>query len=465
MKAFNKKSKGQVLVLVAVSMIMLLALIALAIDVGIAYTVKSKLNSAVDGAAIAAGRGVKQGSSISERKAHGRDAALRFFAANFPSNFMGSSLLSAEPTINIPDPVNGTWTISVNGQAKAPIFFSKAVGWPNLTVNALAETTVRDLDMIIVLDTSGSLDDTNSPPGTFDTLKASAINFINRFSDGPGGDRIGVVPFASGAATTATDGYVAINTVSRGFNKSAIVSAISNLPVGGTTASEEALRKAKVDLDSILPQNRSSLRIIVFFSDGAPNDIAGTFGPGATAVTGTLYSETVAQSSCGEATGRGHRTWNHDRRNYPNGGTNHGCNIAHLPNKDHSGTVNLESFNLKRTLEYDGINIKNNRCNVNKAARNMFENVANTARSGSGTDSIKIYTLGLGSALNENEIGFCGYDIREYGANILKRVANTKDSDTYNPSQPTGLYVYAENASQLDAAFQTIANQILRLTK
>jgi len=122
MKALIKKSKGQVLVLVAVSLVVLLALTALAIDVGIAYTVKSKLNSAVDGAAIAAGRGVKRGSSVSERKANGRDAALRFFAANFPANFMGSSLISGTPTIDIPDPVNGLWTISVTGRAQAPIF-------------------------------------------------------------------------------------------------------------------------------------------------------------------------------------------------------------------------------------------------------------------------------------------------------------------------------------------------------
>lgn len=465
MKAFNKKSKGQILVLVAVSMIMLLALIALAIDVGIAYTVKSKLNSAVDGAAIAAGRGVKQGSSISERKANGRDAALRFFAANFPSNFMGSSLLSAEPTIDIPDPVNGTWTISVNGQAKAPIFFSKAVGWPNLTVNALAETTVRDLDMIIVLDCSGSLGDGISPPGTFNTLKAAAINFVSRFADGPGGDRIGVVPFASGAASTSEDGYVAINTDARGFNKTAVVNAINSLTVGGSTASEEAVRKAKEDLDRIISTNRSSLRVIVFFSDGAPNDVAGTFGSGANRFTGTLYSENSnRENACGGASGKANLSWYHDRRNSPRDGITHGCSITYLPDMDWKGTVALRG---RRELQEEGNSgrITNNRCNVNRAARNMLENIANSARSGTGTDAVTVYTIGLGERLNSNEINFCGYNVDEYGANIMKRVANTNDSDTYNPSQPTGLYVYAENASQLDAAFQTIANQILRLTK
>lgn len=469
MKVLLKKSKGQVLVLVAVSLIVLLALTALAIDVGIAYTVKSKLNSAVDGAAIAAGRGVKRGSSVSERKANGRDAALRFFAANFPANFMGSSLISGTPTIEIPDPVNGLWTISVNGRARAPIFFARAVGWPSLTVKALAETTVRELDMIIVLDSSGSLGPPTSSSSTFPTLKQAAINFINRFSDGNGGDRIGIVAFASGAATTSGDGYVAINTdATRGFNKSAVIAAINALTVGGSTASGESMRKAKAELDTVPAQYRSSLRVIVFFSDGAPNDVAGSFSSGANNFIGTLYSETPdSLTVCGGATGRADRTWLHDRRNSPNNGNSHGCNITFLPDTDWTNTVALRG---RRSLDEQGNSgrIENNKCNVNKAARNMVENVANSARSGIGTDAITVYTLGLGFRLRTLEIpsSMClGYGTEEWGENILKRLANTADSDTHNSSQPTGMYVFASDETQLDAAFQTIANQILRLTK
>lgn len=95
----------------------------------------------------------------------------------------------------------------------------------------------------------------------------------------------------------------------------------------------------------------------------------------------------------------------------------------------------------------------------------MVENVANNARSGTGTNAISVYTLGLGGALNDLEITFCDYGNEERGANILKRLANTTDSDTYNSTQPSGIYAYAANASELDRAFQEIRNQILRLTK
>ncbi len=60
----------------------------------------------------------------------------------------------------------------------------------------------------------------------------------------------------------------------------------------------------------------------------------------------------------------------------------------------------------------------------------MVENVANSVRSGSGTNAATIHSLGLGDALNNLEIGFCGYRINERGANIMKRLANTTDSDT-----------------------------------
>ena len=111
------------------------------------------------------------------------------------------------------------------------------------------------------------------------------------------------------------------------------------------------------------------------------------------------------------------------------------------------------------------ITYTNTRCNVNKAARNMVENVANSARSGTGTNAISVYTLGLGAALNNLEINFCGYGPAERGASILKRLANTTDSDTYNSAQPSGIYAYAATASELNRAFQEIANQILRISK
>jgi hypothetical protein len=53
----------------------------------------------------------------------------------------------------------------------------------------------------------------------------------------------------------------------------------------------------------------------------------------------------------------------------------------------------------------------------------------------------------------------------EKGSTILKRIANTTDSDTYNPGEPTGIYCQANSADDLKPCFDKIASAILRITK
>lgn len=480
-KIIQSKDKGQVIVLVAISLIVIFALAALAIDVGIAYNIKAKLNSAVDGAALAAGRAVKQGYSDSEREINAKNAAKKFFSANYPSGYMSSTLLSPEPTTTVVHNGNGSWTISVTNSATPPLYFARAVGWNAMNVNALAETTVRDLDMILVLDTSGSMDksDPDDPRHrrAIDLLAPAAWNFINRFEAANGGDRIGVITFASGAvANLEID-----KTDTRGFDKQAIrnllckspnfdVDCVNNLPASGSTASGEAMRRALTDLNLVPSSKRSSLRIIVFFSDGAPNDVSGSFNSNSARIIGDLYSEADQDYSYVSETAKAHQVYNISHRDQKKGdysietlpASMDYSTIPGLPYVNETQTVNLASNTSVRTLP----NYGNTQCNVNRAARNMVENVANTARSGTGLNGVTIHTLGLGQRLKTLEASRCtGYDTREWGENILKRIANTSDASPRNPNQPTGLYVYAQSASGLDNAFQTIANQILRLTK
>jgi Flp pilus assembly protein TadG len=441
--------KGQVIILVAVALILLILFVGLAIDSGIGYTVRAKLNSAVDAATIAAGRALGQGGTDDIRIANGTDAANKFFHANFPSGYLRAT--PSEPTVNIVHNTDGTWHVTVTATATVPTFFMRIVGRNALTTTALAETLRRDLDMILVLDCSGSLGPPTSSYDTFPKLKAAAISFINNFVEGPGGDRVGLVTFASGAVT---DVYINKDST-RGFDKTQVINAINALTVGGATASEEAMRRALTELDAVPPDVRSSLRVIVFFSDGAPNIVAGNFNNGPPG-PGDLYSET-------EDTGNPpRRMYKHDARDYFLGNYN---SINTLPITDYTENVLLESYNGKRILNPPpGHNGSNTRCNLNKAARNMLENVANTARS-ENPQPIHVYTLGLGARLNSLEIHCPGYGTDEYGANILRRLANTTDSDTYNGDQPISLYVYAENADELENAFNAIASHILRLIR
>ena len=336
----------------------------------------------------------------------------------------------------------------VSATAEMPTTFMRVLGRTELNVAAMGEAVRRDLDVILVMDTSGSIG------SDFGTLQQAARNsFVNKFNSGVGGDRFGLVSFASGAVLD-----VPIDrTARRGFDRTAVVNAISVLNAHGSTASAEGIRKGLDELNAVPPEHRSSLRVILFFSDGAPNIVNGTFllDPSGT-LSGNLYSKTPTDPPTTPSD-----LCSADQRD---GGWAHYSNIVQLPSQG-SGTVPLASFNNRRTFTgatyAQPYPYENSRCNVNKAARNMVENIANSAR---GQD-IRIYSIGLGAALNALEIDFCGYDqATERGSTIMKRLANTADSDTLNTGQPQGLYCHAASSSELDRCFSTIASEILRLT-
>jgi secreted protein with Ig-like and vWFA domain len=61
-------------------------------------------------------------------------------------------------------------------------------------------------------------------------------------------------------------------------------------------------------------------------------------------------------------------------------------------------------------------------------------------------NGIIVYSIGLGSDINED---------------FLRQIANDPHSTTYDPSLPVGAYVPAPDASQLQAAFQRVAEELL----
>ncbi len=440
------KQRGAAIVVVALIAVPLLGAVGFAIESGLGYGVKSKLNAAVDAAAIAGARAVANGANDSERQANAQLAGERYFAANFPSGLMGAT--PNTPTVTASHHPDGFWTINVSAAATVPTTFMRLLGYDQLTVGASAEVIRRDLDMMLVIDSSGSM---GNPSDAFDDVQDAAATFVDLFNEGSGGDRIGLVSYASGA-----DVDVPINKdADRGFDKTQIVNAINALSPGGYTTSEWAMQQAYSELQAIPPALRSSLRVIVFFSDGAPNTVAAEFIRLGNPVTGSLASGTSPPPNF-----RAEPFYNHlDQENYLGPWGN---DIPELPDTG-LGNVPLASYNDARSFSPLALPIENTRCNVNKAARNMVENVANNARD----EGIYVYTLGFnGSArLSQQEVPFCGYGPEELGANILERLANTTAADISNADQPRGLTIIFDNSDEAEAAFNQVASAILRLTR
>jgi hypothetical protein len=98
--------------------------------------------------------------------------------------------------------------------------------------------------------------------------------------------------------------------------------------------------------------------------------------------------------------------------------------------------------------------------NINNAARNLVEIIANEARNDNGDYRIRIYTIGMGQ-LVKMALG----TRLETSESILKRISNDTTSPDYTAAQLEGKYFFAQTAADVAPAFEGIQNQILRLTK
>jgi Flp pilus assembly protein TadG len=428
-------------------------MVGLAIDLGIAYGVKAKLNAAVDAAAIAA---LRDRTSSSGTDSTARDTGTNFFNANFPNGYMG---VSSQPTPQIDlSNANGSWVVTVTASAASPAYFSKVLGWNNFTVGARSVATKPSLDLVLVIDCTGSLQ------SVFSTVKARAKDFVGKFN--PNDDRVGLISFATGAVVD-----VPIRTSNRGFDLNLIKSTIDGYDTphsNAYTCSEEAMRTAWHELNNVQSNVRSANRVIVFFSDGAPNTFNGLFPldpTGTSTVSGDLFSGTTNLSPPTQIYYPNQR--NRLKDNY---------NVHHLPATDDSGDqIHLASDHNPPTRYLSNCDRSNGlclACDANKAARNMLENVAAMARK--DTNKIAIYSLGLGTKLDDPDISEdCPECHNEKGSLIMKRIANTDPgtdttspkNDTYDSTQPTGLYCHALTIDDLGQCFDAIANAILRLSQ
>jgi Flp pilus assembly protein TadG len=469
-KTDSSSERGVVLYYVAAMMVVLLLFAGLAIDLGRGYVLKANLSKAVDGAALAAARALGSGDPRTE--------AIRIFRANFPANFLGVTSVTDPAT----DPnffqsqyitANGVNIITINAQAVMPTTFMRIGNFQQMTVSAMGEATRRLVDLSLVLDTSSSLG-----AGWADVRDASRT-FVNSFSNQ---DRISLILYNNGGRV------IDAMPSGRTCTPATVASHIPTNNPGGSTAMDEGLYRGWDEMRSVPNGQQSGLRVIVLFTDGCTNSVPGTY-----------------EAAPGIATGL--RTYDFPKRPNDNGQTwdspnivglfeiesgtqspsyslttpwNSTATLAQVPYLP-AGTISTHthhrssgiptsfplydaSLSAQRTLR--NFNSANSRYpadvwNINNAARNLLEILADRIhRDSSGDYPIRIYTIGMG-ALVRMLLG----TRPETGESMLQRIANDPDSPDYNSSFSPGKYYYAQTSSDVNAAFQALRSQILRLSK
>ncbi|WP_432380554.1 vWA domain-containing protein [Duganella sp. P38] len=447
----HDKQRGGVLVMVIISLVALLAVVGLAFSAGLSYLVRSKLNAATDAAGLAAARAISNGNNQTEQIANAKAAAQRFFYANFPANYMMSTATLNDVGVSFS---TSEVTVTVSASATLPTALFGGFASGTLAPSVLTETKRKDLDMILVMDVSGSL----APSAA--NVRSSAVTFLNQFNVAR--DRVGLVRFAFGGIVDDQ-----IRPIARGFDRASMINHIKAYQFSGATASAEGMYWARQQINSVPTANlnRSNLRVIVFFSDGTPNSIGAylNWKPGNNCTEpGVVYTD---DDGSGAPAGLYKTTEQYDDI----GGV---CTPADLPGKvaslpdwynAHNGSFALANDPSKREFPIvtNSPRVVTNALtyqNVNRAARNLVEAMASKSRD----EGIYIFTLGLGSSLKANT----GYD-GERGEDTLKCMANTVDAPSrcYNPAKPVGMYCFAATQSDLTPCFSKLASAILRISK
>jgi Flp pilus assembly protein TadG len=447
MKPFKvRQQSGQVIMIVAFSLVALIGAVGLAVDSGLGYLVKAKLNAAVDSASIAGARAVSIGADQSAQAASAKQAARDFFNANIPNNYLGSTVVFNDPVVTFNQ---GKVTIDTSATASMPVSLTRVMGFNLLNVAASAETIRKDLDMAFVVDTSGSMSSVAS------TVRSSAVTFINKFN--PTTDRMVLIHFSYGSVIDDP-----IFPVSRGFNRTSMTSHINAYGFSGLTNSPEGMWNARSQLNSIAQTNRSSLRVIVFFSDGAPNSFASYFTFKTPANCPTAVG-TLTTGDGTNSTGPLDGLWLMNKQGQQASGN---CYRTDLTSS--LTTTGMPTFyNAHNITDNEFAVVTNsprvvtnnpNWTNVNRASRNLAESIAEKARA----EGIYVFTLGLGSQLQIAT----GPD-SEKGEIILKCMANAIDAlaRCRNTNQPTGIYCFAASVDQLAPCFSRLASEILRISK
>jgi Flp pilus assembly protein TadG len=501
--------RGAALILYTVLLPTILLFAGLAIDLSMLYVVQTRLSSAVDGAALGAGR-------LLGTSANTKEIAGEFLKANYPSGFWGTYNLVPNITVTTNASLH---TIAVNASVQAPLLFLRLLRQDNCTVAATATAVRRDVRIELVLDRSYSMN-TQIP-----NLRTAAATFVNMFN--PGTDELGLVVFGGSAIVaypttrpysistgTGPDVHFADPVTGSGDNMLTLINA---LQVGTDTNTSEAIWLAYQELKkaAALDNDTTKANVIVLFTDGVPNGFTAYVNdPAHNALSSTslcLFNPATSSSSqmigfmatAGTAsdltffsptssTGIGlfspllfdnthsAKYWVStltggsyvDDMIQVGGLPLTGClhiggpgllgfgtdmsGLARIPSQDYYGNstdgtaYNQGVLYKKYGIAYDSTKPTNG-YHMALASWNVLDNAAQKILADSAMN-IAIYTIGFTGNGGVDDV-------------LLKRIANTQDSSSYNSNYQSALYVPASDAQSLQQAFGQVASEVLRLTK
>lgn len=160
--------RGNVAIIFALLLIPLIGMVGLAVDTARAYSVKLRLQEAIDSAALVGAKNY----TASDRNQMIQD----YFDANWRSGFMDTNT----PTLTF-TPDDTDRSITVYALVTMPTIFMRIFGTPSVTVGTLTASVSGQtyLEVAVALDNTMSMRTLVAGDRRVDLMKAAAVNFID----------------------------------------------------------------------------------------------------------------------------------------------------------------------------------------------------------------------------------------------------------------------------------------------
>jgi Mg-chelatase subunit ChlD len=463
----RSRESGVAIYITTAMLVMIIPTIGLTIDGGLLYVVKCGLQGSVDGAALSGARGLARGTNSSQQVASAQNDAAIYVKLNFPRSYFFSSDANVDLSTDVTVDLSQQYyrTVSVTAHVTEPTLFMRWLNIASTNVTATATAVRRDTNVMIVMDRSGSL--ANS--GSCEPLKAAAQNFTNFFSEGR--DNVGLITFAT---SSRVDFQLSNNFKTASPNISTI---LGNIACNGATNTSQGLWTGYQALAAL--NQPGAMNVILLFTDGDPTATTNNFAIKSTSPCTSHANQVGVFSFTGDP---GSATWgladyqarpqpwSGDTSTYPSGSTgcsyrtrysNVGNDVTGVPVIDYWGN-HLNNGYLPVTVNGGLLAAASNSTNAqnfNRAAINAADDAGYRILSGANPNNgspalsgVFIYAIGLGMSSSQS-------------TDFLQRVSNDPASSRYNSSQSSGLFVLANNASDLSAAFNRVASEILRISR
>lgn len=269
----NRRSeKGVVLFLAVSSLVMAIPMVGLTVDIGLLYASKTRLQAAVDGAALAAARALNLGIDTAAQADSAKQNAVNWFYSNFqPGNWFTQSTVMDASTVKVYDhPQNSNLRmVEIKATTNVPTFFMKWFNFNGTVITVEGTASRRDVVVMMVLDRSSSMQQTNS----CGDLKAAAKLFTGQFAAGR--DRIGMVSYSDGVGPVYSPSTDFRTTLGFDTGSSSGNGAIDQITCLGGTGTAAAITVGYNELYKT--GLAGAYNILLIETDGLPNSLSFNF--------------------------------------------------------------------------------------------------------------------------------------------------------------------------------------------